>query len=127
MLALAERSLLRHHLLLAFRKPLLERLLLPLQLVELARDLRLRLLERVLALGDRRDLLRQLGSRRRAFLVGCLQLAHLQLDELLTLRRARLGARQLLLQLTEPGLGLDELIEALRDRLLALLECRFGL
>jgi hypothetical protein len=82
--------------------------------------------EHLLALGDGGDLLGQLRSGLRPLLVGSLQLAHLQLDELLPLLDAGLRLRELALEVPDPRLGVGDFLEPIQDMRLALLELGLG-
>ena len=76
----------------------------------------------LLARGDRRRLLRQLGRHLGALLVGRRQLAELRCDVLLALGRTRLSGRELLLGLGDPPAVDLERLEALVEIALALFQ-----
>ncbi len=97
------------------------------ELLRPGRCLCLGLRDRLLAVGDRGSLLRELGCRDGAFVVGRLQLVHLQRNGLLALRdsdgrRVDLGAQAL-----ELGVAIVEFREPLVDLTLVLAQNLFAL
>ena len=109
---------------LALGKPLLDGLLFLFQLGTQGRGRCLGACELLLAVGNRPDLVRELGRAPRTLPVRRLQLAHFHLDELLALGDPRFAARQLLLERLEPVLGVGELVEPRGDFPFSLLERR---